>query len=203
MIDSMGENGQLRGMQCQNASCAEFIPGKGYFCKKHGTWAGSCQQRSVPLIFLYKEGEPGRLAVDSTVLTRIVSELSQDGTVEQGGILGVDQQGILTEFYHDRDAQLDESSYTPNSTAIENKIEQWRNDGITFFGLVHTHIHMPRLSRSDLVYTKRLLECNPNMEKVVMGLLVKGELRMYLFERDFVCWLDEKLEKNEPLHLGT
>ena len=32
----------LKGTECADARCAEFVPGEGYFCRRFKTWAGVC-----------------------------------------------------------------------------------------------------------------------------------------------------------------
>lgn len=152
----------------------------------------------LPLSCLHREDDPGNIQIDSDILESMVMALSQDSRTEQGGFLGMDTQGIITGFFHDRDARRDETGYTPSSTGLADAMGQWQD--LSFAGIIHTHSAMPRLSRGDLVYTQRLLECNPGMERLIMGLLVDGKLQMYLFERDFIPWLDRKLKHNEPLY---
>ena len=173
---------------------------------KDAVWASSADPTmcnhtpySLPLTFLYKHNDPGNILIEPPLLDSMICQLSQDRAVEQGGFLGIDSRGIIAGFCHDRDALRDETSYTPDCTCLATVMDQWEKAGLSFAGIIHTHAVLPRLSRSDLVYTMRLLECNPGMERILMGLLAAGSLTFYLFERDFIPWLNKKLAQNKPI----
>ena len=157
--------------------------------------------RVLPLHCLYRDNNPGSVQIDSDVLSSMIEQLSQNSETEQGGFLGMDAQGVIRGFWYDWDAQRDATGYQPSSECLTEAIGKWRLEGMSFTGIIHTHNSaMPKLSRSDLVYTQRLLECNPNIKRLIMGMLVEGRVQMYLFERDFIPWLSRKLQHNEPLH---
>ena len=155
----------------------------------------------LPLYCLYRENNPQIIQIDSDVLSSIVEQLSQNSETEQGGFLGIDSRGVIRGFWYDWDAQRDATGYRPSRECLTEAIGKWRLEGMSFTGIIHTHSSaMPKLSRSDLVYTQRLLEGNPNIKRLIMGLLVEGCIQMYLFERDFIPWLSHKLKHNEPLY---
>ena len=156
----------------------------------------------LPLVCLYRKDEPGSIQIDRDVLISMSRQLSRNSQTEQGGFLGANSQGIICDFWYDRNAQRDATGYVPSSACLADAIEAWhQSDGLSFAGIIHTHnSSMPKLSRSDLIYTQRLLEYNSGMERLIMGLSVNGDIKMYLFERDFIPWLNHKLQHNEPLY---
>lgn len=87
---------------------------------------------------------------------------------EQGGILGVDNYGNVTEFYHDITGLTTEKYYYPDVEALNNVICYWAEQGIKFIGFVHTHRkNKTNLSLTDLKYALKIKRvCQ--MQKMLM-----------------------------------
>lgn len=62
---------------------------------------------------------------------------------ESGGMLG-EKNGIICEFYFDNGNSTD-SEYAPNVNVLNRVLEKWRNDGISFAGILHSHPNDQRL----------------------------------------------------------
>lgn len=159
------------------------------------------RMRALPLPFLYKKTDLGEILISDSLLDTIINRLTQDATREEGGFLAIDSQGSIAAFCHDQDAKRSETYYMPNAACLKRVMYQWSMVKLSFGGIVHTHTSMPTLSRGDLLYIKGLLECNPGMDRLIMGVITKGQLRMWLFEQDFIPWMTHKLQTNEPLYL--
>lgn len=207
----MDHQENLKGAACTEANCAEFVPGEGYFCKRFGTWAGICPAQKeenmehklveIPLAYMYKQAQSGSVKMEEAAMSDMIEILSVPGT-EQGGMLGIDRQGILC-FYYDKRAVTDESSYCPSGDMLKKQLEIWRGEGKSFAGMVHSHTAMPLLSRGDLQYVLGMFLVNHRMRAMLMGLVVNRQLALYQFDRaDFVPWMERKLQRKEPLY-GT
>lgn len=76
---------------------------------------------------------------------------------ESGGILG-SQNNIVTDFLADRGLRGDGYSYYPDIEKINRQLERWKDMGIQFSGLYHTHTPMgTRLSAADIRYISEIL----------------------------------------------
>lgn len=105
--------------------------------------------------------------------------------VEQGGILGA-SSGEISHFIPDTAACCDQNLFQP-SVEMNRVIAQWSQQGIAFAGLIHSHpADQPQLSIPDLMYVTRLLQENPQLPAVIMGIMAGQELLLYGFERDFL-----------------
>ena len=153
----------------------------------------------IPLSYMYKQARPGSVKMDETAMINMVEKLSVPGK-EQGGMLGIDKQCILS-FYHDETALTSESSYKPTGEILRDQLVQWHKEGIFFAGMVHSHTVKPLLSRGDLQYVLGMFQINKHLNAMIMGLVVKEQLVLYRFDRsDFVPWMERKLQRKEPLY---
>ena len=77
---------------------------------------------------------------------------------EQGGILGI-KNGIVCEYYHDGSCNIaDRAVYEPDVDTLNRKIEEWDAQGISFGGIVHSHLSgQNTLSAEDKKYIELLL----------------------------------------------
>ena len=84
---------------------------------------------------------------------------------ENGGILG-GIQNIITEYYHDHSIQKDAiAEYIPNILDLNTQINAWHNNGIEFYGLVHSHPSFEEtLSTTDIDYIMNVMNSIPFTE---------------------------------------
>lgn len=102
--------------------------------------------------------------------------------VEQGGILGM-TGGVVTHYHHDNEAVCDRNLFQP-SGQLEEVLTRWHQAEIAFVGLIHSHPEdRPALSRSDRQYAQLLLQNNPWLQQVVMGVMAGSKLLFYGFDR--------------------
>ena len=105
------------------------------------------------------------------------------GTVrpEQGGALGMDENGVITHFFHDRTAFRTGGTYTPDNKQITRLIDIWEEENVHFCGMIHSHPgNMNYPSSPDVEYAKRILKAMPNTLKGVMHMPI---VTVNLFQR--------------------
>ncbi len=79
---------------------------------------------------------------------------------EIGGILGSSSDGVIINIVLDKpiEKQRCKFKYTPNVTYLNNIIEEWAKNNISFSGIFHTHFSGSRnLSSVDKDYIKLIM----------------------------------------------
>ncbi len=81
---------------------------------------------------------------------------------ETGGIIGT-QKGIITNFIFDKGTiDCSKAIYTPNIALINNQIQKWKIQKISFCGIVHTHPDKQIfLSKDDIYYIEHIMAVMP------------------------------------------
>lgn len=78
---------------------------------------------------------------------------------EMGGILGINEQRIVTKFHYDSTGITTKIRYTPDVNALNKVIREWADAQIEFIGFVHSHPQSEsRLSPGDITYAMRIKE---------------------------------------------
>lgn len=79
---------------------------------------------------------------------------------EHGGILGANEDGVITHFYFDATGRSTEASYEPDVTAINTILAaRWIPQGIHLAGIVHSHAAGNAApSCGDISYGMRILQ---------------------------------------------
>ena len=82
---------------------------------------------------------------------------------ETGGIIG-GTKGIITEFFFDEGHSVnDHAAYIPDIGLINSRIQRWQEEGISFYGMYHTHPdHQETLSGDDVLYIKEIMRAMPD-----------------------------------------
>lgn len=109
---------------------------------------------------------------------------------ETGGILGSSDNKIIDTVVFDLPAPENTRpcSYFPNVEFLNQNIDQWQNNGISFMGIFHTHFGgVKTLSSGDKKYINAIMCAMP-----------KGINTLYfplyvLPERELVCYKAERL----------
>lgn len=102
---------------------------------------------------------------------------------ESGAVIGAPMDGDETHITHarfDADAGWGKDFYAP-SDEINRVLSQWTRDGCRFMGIVHSHFDRcpNRLSGIDINSALSILQNNPAMPFLYMGVFHRGELFMY------------------------
>ena len=78
--------------------------------------------------------------------------------------------------------------YTPNVNLMNKRIDEWRENGIDFYGMFHSHFYnVPTLSKGDISYIKLIMNSMPEgVNKLYFPIVVfpKKEIVSYLCIRD-------------------
>ena len=76
---------------------------------------------------------------------------------ESGGILGVNENRLVTEFHHDNTGVTTKRIYVPDTESLNAVIRQWSLRGIEFAGFVHAHPpNKKNLSAVDIHYAEKI-----------------------------------------------
>ena len=76
---------------------------------------------------------------------------------ECGGIIG-GQDGVISEFCFDSTGPTEQAVYEPNVDYLNRTIEEWRQSGISFYGIIHSHMkNEPDLSKGDIEYIQLIM----------------------------------------------
>ncbi len=90
---------------------------------------------------------------------------------EHGGILGV-LDGVIRRFYYDAEGACSERSYYPDIKRLNEIIEEWGKEGVTFCGIIHSHHPSAGiLSSRDIEFGRAILKDNPGLKSVFFPLV--------------------------------
>lgn len=122
------------------------------------------------------------------IFIEVSSTLAFKG-VEEGGILGINNDNIIDFFVKDSPHKGYAYKYVPNYEYLNKVIDKWNKGEIKFCGMLHTHpLGYPKLSYGDVCYSKEILLNNPQMHQLYFGItqddLDKFKIIMYLFIKD-------------------
>lgn len=94
---------------------------------------------------------------------------------ECGGIIG-GENGIISTYYHDKSCGItDRAIYEPNIEQLNQVIHDWKESGITFYGMLHSHPeHETTLSDNDISYIKSWLSSLQNDTKLYFPIVLPG-----------------------------
>lgn len=96
---------------------------------------------------------------------------------EAGGILG-SRNGCICAFVYDPGTpDMSRNCYTPNVDFLNQVIDQWQEQGITFCGIVHSHPSgHSKLSKPDLSYIQIILDYMPEqIQELFFPIIIPGE----------------------------
>ena len=107
--------------------------------------------------------------------------------LEQGAILGVKDGNV--NYFHIDDIGNSRSSkdiYTPDCNSLNQILKEWRKDGISFCGMVHSHsTGKTMLSKADTKYAQALCSAF-ELEDVLMPVIEIGIVKnnYYIYSVD-------------------
>ena len=90
---------------------------------------------------------------------------------ETGGILGSKDGNVVTDFIFDKGKENTSEFYIPDVMQLNKGIISWRQEGIRFIGMIHSHLRgRNKLSTSDIEYANKIMK-SMNMERLYMMLV--------------------------------
>ena len=101
-------------------------------------------------------------------------------TPETGGILlGPVGTSTVTKFYFDASGSCSSATYSPDHLTLRRKMKEiWLPSNLDLKGFTHSHPgDLDGLSQGDLVYIRRLLEKNPDMNVFIAPIVIPHAFR--------------------------
>ena len=113
-----------------------------------------------------------KIKISDTVIEAVKENLRLP---ETGGILGVDETGIVTKFYYDSTGITAKLRYIPDVKKLNAVIQNWATEGVSFVGFVHTHHKgAEKLSALDIEYAEKIKkQCS--LSEILMLLYIPAE----------------------------
>lgn len=95
---------------------------------------------------------------------------------EHGGIIG-GKNGIVSEFCYDNAGPNEEAVYETNASYLNTVIEKWRENGVLFYGIIHSHMNNElELSNGDVEYINLLMSGLDIDEKLYFPIAVADNI---------------------------
>lgn len=115
------------------------------------------------------------MQIKREVYERIIASLSLSNH-ETGGILAIKDE-VICDFFFDEGKNSSPYYYEPNTEILDDIIEKWENEGLSFAGIIHSHLKgNGLLSPNDLKYAKLVREAMPDLKHLLFPvLLLTGE----------------------------
>ena len=113
------------------------------------------------------------MKIKRKILGEIISTI---GTCEPetGGILGV-KDGVVCEFYFDKNADCQIGEYCPNTVDVNSKLVEWAREGISFAGIIHSHPNnLFEFSNGDKEGIFTVVKAIPNAEKLYFPIVTNS-----------------------------
>ena len=117
-----------------------------------------------------------------TIYDKIINNCST-ALVETGGIIG-GKRNIITHFILDGENELNSTQhYYPNIDNLNSCIKIWQNEGILFYGIVHSHFHEDKeLSFGDKQYIQKIMQAMPREIKFLYFPIVLPQNELVSFK---------------------
>ena len=129
--------------------------------------------------------EPGRpLRISAEVWDQIRESIAHS-PAERGGVLGGSREdGVVRVFEFDDTSACTRATYSPDHVRLNRLFrEDWNPRGLSLLGFVHSHpMSFTKPSAGDLSYAKRILEHNPELDRLLLPIVMTvpdtGEFRL-------------------------
>ncbi len=113
-----------------------------------------------------------RLEITPETIAAIYEHVGQH-PAERGGMLGSDNEGVITHFFPDSTAECSASEYTPDIEKLNRVIREWKKQGIRFQGFVHSHpAGFQRLSNADKEYARDIMSAFKGLAHLALPLVM-------------------------------
>lgn len=105
---------------------------------------------------------------------------------ECGGIIAMDQEGVISDYYFDAYAGVGKASYIPSRLNLQNYIrENWSSQKLQFCGVVHSHPFCNTCEPSyiDIKMAVKIMVIN-NMDKFYLLMVQGHKMKLYCLTND-------------------
>lgn len=125
-------------------------------------------------------GKDNTIHIKRDVLDEIFQEIKQYN-YETGGIIGVNERGVISAFQFDETHSSSPFEYCPNVDFLNDVINgKWANKNIVFVGFVHSHLNNGTLSTQDVIYAREILKKNCCLENIFIGVIDVSENKNHI-----------------------
>lgn len=100
---------------------------------------------------------------------------------ECGGIIAMDQDGVISDFYFDAEAGFGKASYIPSRLSIQKYVrENWSLPDRQFCGIVHSHplCNICEPSYIDINMALKIMTVN-KMKNLYLLMVLGSEMKLY------------------------
>lgn len=116
-------------------------------------------------------GRDNTIHIKKDILDEIFLSLKQYN-YETGGIIGVNERGVIAAFQFDKTHSYNPFEYCPNVDFLNQVINDiWTKENVEFVGFVHSHLHNAQVSRQDILYSRKILKANTFLDDILVGIL--------------------------------
>lgn len=116
-------------------------------------------------------GKDKTIRIKRDVLNEIFLSIKQYD-YETGGIIGINESGIISAFQFDETYSSNPFEYCPNVDFLNQAInEEWANENIEFIGFVHSHLNNCEISKQDIKYARQILANNKCFDAILLGIV--------------------------------
>lgn len=117
---------------------------------------------------------------------------------EKGGIIGVKNGVVCSCCFDNNLSQINSAVYIPNVDFLNAKIREWKEKGIDFGGIFHSHPeNQPELSADDIEYIKVIFQAMPTSIKTLYFPIVLPNVALVSFKairkKDTIHILEDKI----------
>ena len=124
-----------------------------------------------------------QVIIRSGVMQRIMSSIGARPAEAGGVLLGPKDSREITHFHFDQGAVCSGTTYSPDYQGLGSLMRnEWTPRGLDMKGMIHSHpSSAQRLSQGDLVYIRRLLAANPDMDRFIAPIVLPSRFRLEVF----------------------
>ena len=122
------------------------------------------------------------MEINNNIYQLIISSCSSKA-IETGGIIG-GKNNIITEFIFDeKNESGSKQHYHPDIETFNLCIENWQNENIQFYGIVHSHFREEKeLSFGDTQYIRIIMQAMPSNIKFLYFPIVLPQKELIFFK---------------------
>lgn len=101
---------------------------------------------------------------------------------ETGGIIG-GRYGIVTEFVFDNGKSDQMGNYYPDVDKLNAAIKDWQDKGISFYGIVHSHLsEQYSLSGEDVEYINQIMDAVTEINEYLYFPVISVKYKIMIYK---------------------
>ena len=118
---------------------------------------------------------------------------------ECGGVLAVDKDNVISDYFFDQRAGSGKKCYIPSRSVAEHIRDNWQKSGLDFCGIIHSHPldTLCKPSNPDVEASLKIMTAN-EMDSILMAIVRGHELRMFR-----ICNSDNVPYRETDIEIGN